>query len=221
MVLEVDNIELNYGTKKILSGIYVRSQQGEVTGILGRNGSGKTSLLNIIFGSSSPKYKSIRVDGSNIQSPLFSTNKIAYLPQHRLLPKKTKLKTVFKIYNVEWEEFIGFFENFKIYKGIHADELSSGELRLVETYLTLKSNKNIILLDEPFSFIAPVYVERIKDLINKQKSQKIILVTDHYYEHILEVSDKIYFLNNGCSKVISNIDMLMNEGYLPSNSPQK
>ncbi|RIV45417.1 ATP-binding cassette domain-containing protein [Flagellimonas pelagia] len=221
MVLEVDNIELNYGTKKVLSGIYLHSKLGTVTGIMGRNGSGKTSLLNIIFGSLSSKYKSIRIDGKNIKKPLFSTNKIAYLPQHRLLTKKIKLKTAFKLFNIEWDEFIGYFESFKIYKEYRAHQISSGELRLIETYLILKSHHDVILLDEPFSFIAPVYVERIKALIHEQKSNKIILITDHSYEHILDISDNIYLLKNGCSKLIGNTKELINEGYLTVNSLQK
>lgn len=221
MVLEVDNIELNYGTKKVLAGIYLHTKLGTVTGIMGRNGSGKTSLLNIIFGSLSSKYKSIRIDGRNIQKPFFLTNKIAYLPQHRLLPKRIKLKTAFKLFNMEWDEFIEHFESFKSYKECHTHQLSSGELRLIETYLILKSHHDVILLDEPFSFIAPVYVERIKALIHEQKSNKIILITDHSYEHILDISNNIYLLKNGCSKLIGNIKELINEGYLPASSPQK
>lgn len=221
MVLEVDNIELHFGEKKILSGIYINAPEGKITGIMGRNGSGKTSLLNIIFGSLIPKYKSIRINGRNLHKPLFSTNQITYLPQHRLLPKKMKLTTVFKLFGVEWADFVALFESFKIYKNHHTGQISSGELRLIETYLTLKANKNIILLDEPFSFIAPVYIESIKKLIHQQKSDKIILITDHSYEHVLEMSDTIYLLKNGCSKLIHNTKELVNEGYLPISSPQK
>jgi ABC-type cobalamin/Fe3+-siderophores transport systems, ATPase components len=221
MVLEVDNIELSFGTKKILSGIYLKAISGSVTGIMGRNGSGKTSLLSIIYGSLASKYKSIRINGQNIKKPFFSTNKIAYLPQHRLLPIQIKLKTAFKLFNIEWDEFIDHFEGFKDYEKFYTHQLSSGELRLVETFLILKSDRDIILLDEPFSFIAPIYVDKIKSLIKAQKSNRIILITDHSYEHILNISDNIYLLKNGCSKEISNSDELIYEGYLPSNSPQK
>lgn len=218
MVLEVDNIELNYGTKKILSGIYVNAKKGKVTGILGRNGSGKSSLLNSIFGSLKPKYISVRIDGKNIRKKLFLTKLVAYLPQHRLLPRDMKIKTAFALFEADWKEFVQLFESFKIYEHEHANKLSGGELRLLETYLIVKSNKNILLLDEPFSHIAPVYVQRIKSIIQEEKKQKVIVITDHLYEDILGISDTVYFLKNGCSKQIGTISDLENEGYVSVNS---
>lgn len=61
MILEIDNIELAFDQKKILNGIYVKFETGEITGLLGKNGCGKTSLLEIIFGTLKPKYKNIRI----------------------------------------------------------------------------------------------------------------------------------------------------------------
>lgn len=218
MVLEVDNIELHYGKKRVLCGIYIEAKQGEITAILGRNGSGKSSLLNCTFGSLKPKYISVRINGKNIRKKLYLTNQVAYLPQHRLLPRDMKMKTAFALFQVDWGEFNRLFDSFKIYEHEHANKLSSGELRLLETYLILRSNKNILLLDEPFSHIAPVYVQRIKSIIQEEKKQKIIIITDHLYEDILDISDKVYFLKNGCSKLIGTISDLENEGYVPINS---
>ncbi|MCL6265185.1 ATP-binding cassette domain-containing protein [Flagellimonas myxillae] len=218
MVLEIDNIELNFGTKRILLGIYIKAEQGRVTGILGRNGTGKTSLFNILFGSLKPKYKSIRIDGSPITSKLFLSNRIAYLPQHQLLPFNMEISKVFRLFHVDWVKFTKEFEGFKIYKNSKVSMLSSGEVRVLETYLILHQNKDILLLDEPFSFIAPVYVERIKKLILEQKQDRIILVTDHFYRDIMDVSDTLYLFNAGASKLISGPEELVNSGYVNLNS---
>lgn len=221
MILEIDNIELSFDNKIILRGIYLKSESGKVTGILGRNGSGKTSLLNILFGSLKPKYKSIRIDGRLLKKPLFLCNKVAYLPQHKLLSKNIKVGACFKLFNVDWASFIETFGHFKPFKNHYTSELSGGELRLLETYLILNSDKSIILLDEPFSNLAPLYISKIKEIIQKRKTHKIILLTDHFYEEILELSDELYFLKNGCSKLIRNTKDLQDEGYLPANSQQK
>lgn len=221
MILEIDNIELSFGEKKILRGIYVKAESGKVTGILGRNGSGKTSLLNVLFGSLTPKYKSIRIDSNYIKAPLFLKNQVAYLPQHKLLSKNMRVDTCFKLFNADWATFIETFEHFGQFKNHCTSELSGGELRLLETYLIVNSEKNIILLDEPFSHLAPLYVTKIKDLIQRKKKDKIILLTDHLYEEILLLSDDLYFLTNGCSKLILNAEDLKDEGYLPISSPQK
>ncbi|WP_036379369.1 ATP-binding cassette domain-containing protein [Muricauda sp. MAR_2010_75] len=218
MILEVDNIELNFGTKRILSGIYICAKKGAVTGILGRNGSGKTSLLKIIFGCLTPKYKSVRIDSKVIRKNLFLINKVAYLPQHPLLPKTMKVQTAFTLFEVDWDQFSKTFESFKIYQNPTISELSSGEVKVLETYLILHQNKKIIFLDEPFSFISPLYVEKIKSIIAEQKKDRIILITDHFYKDILEVSDNTYFLTNGHSKLIKGIKDLENEGYTMPNS---
>lgn len=214
MILEADSIELSFDDKKILYGVYLKAEKGKITGVLGRNGSGKTCLLRIIFGDLMPKYKSIRLNGKHFQKPIFTTNKIAYLPQHKLLPNSISLKKAFNLFNQNLIEFINHFESFSRYKNSKCNQLSSGELRVVETYLILNSDKEIIMLDEPFSFIAPLYVEKFKTLIQEKKHKSAIVVTDHFYREILDISDSIYFLKDGYSKLINSKEDLENEGYL-------
>jgi ABC-type multidrug transport system ATPase subunit len=212
--LELDNIELNFNSKKILGGIYLYAETGKVTGILGRNGCGKTSLLRILFGSLNPKYGNVRLDGVHQKKKLFRTGKAAYLPQHRFLPKSMKIQEAFNVFGADWSVFVSQFESFNSYSQGKLKQLSSGELRLLETYLILHSNKKIILLDEPFSFIAPLYVDKIKTIINAKKMDSIIIVTDHFYEEILHISDSVYFLKDGSSRAIHSKIELEQEGYL-------
>ncbi|MFS4456168.1 ATP-binding cassette domain-containing protein [Maribacter sp. 2304DJ31-5] len=221
MILEADNIELSFNNQKILYGIYVKAEQGKVTGILGRNGCGKTSFLRILFGDLKPKYKNIRFDGIYQKRKLFLQNNTAYLPQHQLLPKNIKLKSVFYLFDLEPHDFINMFESFKRHQNSKIYELSFGELKVLETYLILMLNKKIILLDEPFSFIAPLYIEKIKALIHLKKEESIILITDHFYKDIMDVSDTVYLFKNGRSKEIRSKKDLEREGYLPFNPQQK
>jgi len=219
LILEIDSIELNFDEKKILYGIYLKIETGKVIGILGRNGCGKTSLLRILFGDLKPKYKNIRIDGAYLKTKLFKTKNIAYLPQHQLLPSNLKVKTAFHWFRVDWQAFVTSFDSFENYKNTKIDALSSGELRVIETYLILNSGKDIVLLDEPFSFVAPLYVEKFKLIIQEKKKECAILITDHFYREILDCSDTIYLIKNGSSKLIQSKKDLENEGYLSFNSP--
>ncbi|MBN2867554.1 MAG: ABC transporter ATP-binding protein, partial [Flavobacteriaceae bacterium] len=72
----------------------------------------------------------------------------------------------------------------------------------------------IILLDEPFSNISPLYIEKIKQLIEIEKKQKVIILTDHNYQDVIAISDNIYLLKNGCTKLIKNITELEDYNYL-------
>lgn len=214
MKLEIDNIELSFDSKKILCGIYLGAETGKITGILGRNGCGKTSLLKILFGSLTPKYGNVRLDGKHQKKKLFKTGKVAYLPQHQLLPNYLSLNEAFKFFDIDWISFVEIFTSFKLHEGQKVKNLSTGELKVIETYLILNSNKEIILLDEPFSFIAPVYIDRLKTILIGKKANSVIVLTDHYYNDILEVSDAIYFIKDGYSKIIRSKKQLENEGYL-------
>ena len=88
-MLEIDSVTLNFGNRSILSGCYLNSKSGEVVGLLGRNGSGKSSLLKIIFGSLKADFMHLRIDGKII-SRGFTGKNIGYLPQQGFLPLFTK-----------------------------------------------------------------------------------------------------------------------------------
>ncbi len=214
MIFEIDNIELYFKKKRILNGVYLKAETGKVTGILGRNGCGKSCILNITFGNLKPKYKLVRINNKPILKPLYQTNFAALLPQHHFIPTTIKIKSIFKLFKISWNDFIVDFEAIKASENSNFNQLSGGERRLIETYIILKSHRKIILLDEPFSHLAPLYIEKIKTLISKEKQHKAIIITDHLYNHIIDVSDDLYLLKNGSTKLISTIKELEDYQYL-------
>ncbi|MDT0644601.1 ABC transporter ATP-binding protein [Zunongwangia sp. F363] len=109
MKLEIDNVELNYSGKKILGGIYLKAEKGKITGLLGSNGCGKSSLLKIIFGNLKPKNKLIKINNKVILEPLYSSKKVKYLPQHPLFPKDLRLKKAFELFGADLDSFTSAF----------------------------------------------------------------------------------------------------------------
>lgn len=214
MIFEIDNVELYFKEKCILNGIYLKAETGKITGILGSNGCGKSCLLSIAFGDLKPKYKLVRIDEKPILKPLYQTKLASYLPQYHFIPNAFKTKTVFKLFNVDWDDFVKSFESFAMYKNIKFGKLSGGERRIVELYITLKCSKKMALLDEPFSHIAPLYLEKIKTLLEEEKQNKAIIITDHMYRHIISVSDTMYLLKNGSTKLINDLKELEDYKYL-------
>ncbi len=214
MIFELDNVELYFKNKRILNGIYLKAETGKVTAILGRNGCGKSSLLNIAFGNLKPKYMLIRLDNKPLLKPLYTTGLAKYLPQYNFIPTGMKLSRVFKLFDLDWNLFIENFEAFSIYESVKFKVLSGGERRLVETYIILKTASQIVILDEPFSHISPLYIERIKKLITEEKKHKAIIISDHMYQHIIDASNTIYLLKNGTTKKIENLIDLETYNYL-------
>lgn len=214
MVFEIDNIELYFKCKRILSGIYLKAEVGKTTAILGSNGCGKSCLLNIVFGNLKSKYKLVRLDNKPILKPLYKTGLVKFLPQYHFIPNRMRLPNIFKLYDLNWEAFISKFESFSKYQGEKIGHLSGGERRIVETYIILKSKSKLVLLDEPFSHIAPIFVEHIKQIISEEKKHKAIIITDHLYKHIIDAADSIYLLKNGTTKKIEHLAELEDYKYI-------
>lgn len=221
MKFELDNVELNFSRRNILNGVYLKSELGKVTGILGSNGCGKSCLLQILFGSMKAKYKLVRVDNKPILKPLYKTKKVKFLPQFNFIPNNIRLETIFDLYQVDWNEFTTVFKTLKETRHNHFKELSGGERRLVESYLVLKSNSDLVLMDEPFSHLAPLNIEIFKKLISEEKKNKAIIITDHMYKHIIDSSDDIYLLKNGSTRKINELNELETYKYLSEGSLTK
>ena len=218
MIIELDSVELYFNKRRILNGIYLKAERGNITGILGRNGSGKSCLLQIVFGSLQPKYKFIKIDSKPVLKPLYSLKRTAYLPQHDLAPDNLKIKIFFQLLKLDWNEFISHFENFSLYHNTKINRISAGQRRVIETYAVLKQSGDIVLLDEPFSCIAPLHIEKMKALITSEKRNKAIIITDHYYRDVIDICDDLYLLNNGCTKEIQNFEELEDYQYLNTNT---
>lgn len=83
LILKVDSVQLEFDGRKILQDVYLNCTQGQIIGLLGRNGSGKSSLLKIIFGTLTSAYKYVGINDVYIKNG-YDNNQMAYLPQHNL-----------------------------------------------------------------------------------------------------------------------------------------
>jgi len=219
-VLEVDSVILSFNNRSILTDCYLRCETGDVIGILGRNGCGKSSLLKIIFGSLDSQYKNITVNHKRFIKPFEKGNLIAYLPQHDFLPKNISLKKIINIFIPGETEKNNIFKDPRLstHFNKHIIELSGGELRYFEILLLVNLNVKFILLDEPFSKVEPLYKDVILDLIRRHQSTKGFIITDHDYTNIILASDKIILINNGACKPIKALIELEQWNYVPAGT---
>lgn len=212
--LKVDSVQLEFGDRKILRDVFLECRQGEVVGILGRNGCGKSSLLRIIFGTLKPAYKHVSINGEFIHKGYYN-NRIAYLPQHGYLPKHIKINKLAPMLVDEalWSPFSAL-DVYRMHAHKTPSELSGGELRQLEMLMIIHSRAKFILLDEPFTHISPIQADEFKPIIRNCAKHKGIIVTDHQYYNILEVSDRIVLITDGITKPITHSAELVTYGYL-------
>lgn len=211
--LEIDSVILEFGLRRVLQDIYLRCETGKVTGLLGRNGAGKTCLMNIIYGQLTPNDYSVRLNGKSLIAPSRTPSEIMYLPQFGFIPKSLKVSRIFKDFDLDFSEFMIEFPEFEKYYRASFQKLSGGEQRIVEIYIIIASKTKFCLLDEPFSQVMPKHVDSIQKLIVKEKETKGILITDHLYEHVLDISDDLYVLTEGKTQLTNSMEDIVTLGY--------
>lgn len=213
MELEIDSIIKRFGDRTLLSDVHLHVHTGDVVGILGRNGSGKSTLLAIAFGTIDAESKFIRIDGQVLQKPYRVRDCIAYLPQHSFLPPQLRVEDAIGLYLGKEVEF--FDEVFsKALSSTKIRDLSGGERKYLETKLLLYSPAGIVLMDEPFNALSPLMTDFVKKLIREKGKDKIILLTDHRYGHVMDIATEVHFVQDGRLMPISDTDDLTHLGYL-------
>ncbi|WP_134089984.1 ATP-binding cassette domain-containing protein [Olivibacter sp. XZL3] len=218
--LEVDSVLLSYrDNKHILSDCYLACAGGNIIGILGRNGAGKSSLFEVIFGTLTPQNKFIRINGTPYKKP-FIKQLVGYLPQKSMFPKQQSVKDLLRFMLAEQRVDRASISNERIRKlwNQHIGELSGGERKYFEVYTMLHMKHPFLLLDEPFSGIEPIYAHEIENLIKQNPRSKGILISDHHYEQVIGVSDKLFLLHDGALKAVHSRHQLEELGYIPAGT---
>lgn len=203
--LQVDSVQFHYpGKDDLLTGGFLRLKVGEITGLLGRNGTGKTTFMKIVFGALSAQHAYIRINGKKFRKA-FSSKEVCYLPQDSFLPTAfTVIKAIrFMLSDENSRERVTSDEIIQKILNNKIADISTGERRYLEILLLIEQPASFILLDEPFSGISPILKERVQHLILSKSAKKGFLISDHDYLNVLEICHKIMLLENGGCRMIS------------------
>ena len=214
-ILSLSGISLAFGDHKVLQNISFDIIEGQVVGLIGPNGSGKTTLFNVISGFLEPTGGNITFKGENItrlgpsvraqrgigrvfqnfgifrEMTLLENVQVALeaLPRER----RADLGDVRKVAK-ETLEMVGLADH----AGKKAGSLSGGQMRLLEIARTLRSGKELFLLDEPTAGVSPKMTSQVADLIRELKKEgKTVLIIEHDLPFISRICDEVIVLEVG------------------------
>ena len=211
MILKAQDISKSYRGRKVVNGISVEVNQGEIVGLLGPNGAGKTTSFYMIVGIIKPEEGNIYLDQEVISNfPMYQRAQkgIGYLAQEESVFRKLSVEdnilgilefsTLTKNQQKEKaEQLMEEFGLIKIRKN-RGDLLSGGERRRTEIARALANDPKFLLLDEPFAGVDPIAVEDIQSIISVLKKKNIgILITDHNVQETLAITDRTYLMFEG------------------------
>jgi lipopolysaccharide export system ATP-binding protein len=201
----------NYGRRRVVDGVSLHVEPGEVVGLLGANGAGKTTTFYMIMGLERPNAGRITLAGRDVTKlPMYLRARlgVGYLPQEpsvfRRMTASENILAVLETMGLRRRERLKRLEELLAEFGIEhvrntrADALSGGERRRTEIARALATEPQFILLDEPFAGIDPKAVDDIQQMILYLRRRGIgILITDHNVRETLGVTDRAYIMADG------------------------
>jgi lipopolysaccharide export system ATP-binding protein len=211
MKLHTHEIKKAYKGRKVVKGVSIEVNQGEIVGLLGPNGAGKTTSFYMIVGLVKPDDGLVFLDDLDITNyPMYKRSQlgIGYLPQEvsvfRKLSVEDNIMAILEMTDLNKEErheklekLLDEFSLNHVRKNL-GNRLSGGEKRRTEIARALATDPKFVLLDEPFAGVDPIAVEDIQSIVSDLRKRNIgILITDHNVQETLSITDRAYLLFEG------------------------
>ena len=213
-ILELDDVHTFYGTIEALKGISITVRQGEIVTLIGANGAGKSTTLRSINGLNHPRRGRIVFQGrdiTNARAHEIVKNGISQSPEgRRLFPRMSVLENLLmgtfqradrndrRAVNADLDRVYELFPRLAERKQQRAGTLSGGEQQMVAIGRALMAHPKLLLLDEPSMGLAPIFVERIFEIIREINAQGTpILLVEQNALMALDVASRGYVLETG------------------------
>lgn len=210
MIRAVD-LAKTYSGRKVVDGVGLEVNPGEVVGLLGSNGAGKTTTFTMIVGLVKPTAGKIFLDDKSIgHLPLYRRARlgISYLAQEasafRTMTVEQNIRLVLQERSIrgraQKQRIDELLEEFGLHERRHSQaiSLSGGERRRLEIARSLAYHPRFLLLDEPFTGIDPIQVAEIQEIVRRLRGRGLgVLITDHNVRETLAITDRAYIIREG------------------------
>lgn len=217
-MLEFNNVTKEFETVTAVKNVSFSLDDGRVLGIVGRNGSGKSTIFRMILNLIEPTSGEISFNGKKIDTNIL--NSFGYLPEEGSLLNQFSVIDICEYYGAlklmtkdkVIENLLPWLEEFNLEHVLETKikKLSKGNRQKIQFIISILHNPDFIILDEPFSGLDPVSVEELEHAILKLKSSgKTIIFSSHIMEHVENLCDDILLINNGEVLLKGNLSELI------------
>ena len=209
--IETRQLVREYGKRRVVNGVNIHVNAGEIVGLLGPNGAGKTTTFYMVVGLIAATSGQVFLDGEDITPlPMYRRARrgIGYLPQEasvfRKMTVEQNIRAIAETLPLSKAERDASVEEHLTELGLQhlakqkAYTLSGGERRRLEISRALVTRPKFLLMDEPFSGVDPISVSEVQKIIIQLKERGIgVLITDHNVRETLRIVDRAYLLHEG------------------------
>ena len=219
-IVEVKHFQMKFGEKTVVKDLSFDVHRGEVFGLLGSNGSGKTTTIRSLLGIYKPTAGKLLVDGAKFD---VSRNiKLGYLPEERGLYRKERVIDVMRyigqlkgMSKAESDRFIDQYlarVGLTKYMKTRLDKLSGGQQQKIQLGVTLMNDPELLILDEPTKGFDPVNCDLMVDLIMERKrAGATVIMISHQMEEVEQLCDRVLLLKDGVARAYGTVDKVRSE----------
>lgn len=214
-IVKFINVYKSYAKKDVLKDLNLDIPKGKIVGLLGPNGSGKTTMIKLINGLLQPDKGSIEING---MKPSVETKKIvSYLPEKTYLNDWMKVKDILDFFKDFYEDFNmekanQMLESLKINKDEKLKTMSKGTKEKVQLILVMCRKADLYILDEPIGGVDPAARSYIlKTILTNYNENSTLLIATHLISEIENICDDVIFISNGDIVLQGNVDEIREE----------
>lgn len=216
--LKITNLTKKYYNKTALSNVNLDFEPGKIYGLLGPNGSGKTTFMKVIAGLHKQTSGEVLINGEDLS---YKTKAyVSYMPTENFMYENFRVTDILKFYDNMYEDFkldyaINFINEENINLNYKVANLSSGLIGKLKAIIALSRDAQIYMLDEPLNGVDVLSRDTIIDIITKSHGEnKIIIISTHLVSEIEKILDTVIFLKNGAVEVFGDAEQLRQERQL-------
>ena len=212
MLLECRGVEKNYGNKKILKGIDLQLEEGRIIGLLGKNGTGKSTLLKLINDLLTLDGGEILFQGKPIG--VESKKRISFLSERTYLDKSMKVSQVIDFFKDFYEDFDAekakiLLKDLSLDENMRLSKMSKGMQEKVQLVLVMSRKADLYILDEPLGGVDPATRDYILDtILTNFNPGASVLISTHLISDIERILDDVIFIDDGKIALMENCDEL-------------
>lgn len=210
ILLETKHLFKTFGSRPALQDVNLTIECGKIVGLLGPNGSGKTTFMKIVNGLLTPSSGEIHIGG---EAPgVITKQHISYLPDQTIFPKWMKISDLFSYYNdffldFDMEKAKEMLQRLDIVENMRLKHMSKGTQEKVQLILTMSRNANLYCLDEPIGGVDPATRDYIlQTIINNYSENASVLISTHLISDVESILDDVIFLQDGQIRLQSSVE---------------